>query len=118
MQCSVSALQSMISSASLDTSAYLATKTSLLSVQASGIAVREHNQAIAPAGNAAIPGLSVVAAAQATETMLVKALTGNQAVDEALLTALVVDVNDGTAKNAQNRVLALGGVLLEDSEPI
>lgn len=108
----------MISSAPLNTPAYFATKTSLLSVQASGIAVREHNQAIAPAGNAAIPGLSVVAAAQATETSLVKALNGNPAHDEPLLADLVVDVNDGTAKNAQNRVLALGGVLLEDTVPI
>lgn len=76
--------------------------------------MREQNQAIAPSGNAAIPGLSVVATAQAAETSLVKLLTGDPANDSPLLAELVEDVNDGTAKNAQNRVLALGGTLLED----
>jgi hypothetical protein len=115
----VKALQSTIlSSSSVDISEYLATKTLLLSVQASGIAIREQNQAIAPSGNAAIPGLAVVAMAQAVETGLVKQLTGSPTNDASLLASLVVDVNDGTAQNAQNRLLALGGTLLEDSYPL
>jgi hypothetical protein len=115
----VKALQSSISySSPIEISAYLATKTSLLSVQASGIAVRERNEAIAPSGNAAIPGLAVVAMAQAVETGLVKQLTGSPANDGPLLDMLVVDVNDGTAQNAQNRLLALGGTLLEAKYPL
>lgn len=71
-------LSSITGSATLDTSAYLATKTSLLAIQSSGVAIRENNQAIAPSGNAAIAGLSTVAAAQASEIALASALTGNQ----------------------------------------
>jgi hypothetical protein len=115
----VKALQSTILySSSIEISAYLATKTSLLSVQASGIAVRERNQALAPSGNAAIPGLAVVSMAQAVETSLVKQLTGSPTNDAPLLATLVVDINDGTAQNAQNRLLALGGTLLEDNYPL
>jgi hypothetical protein len=100
-----------MSSSSIETFAHLATKTSLLSVQASGIAVRKQNQTIAPSRNGAIPGLAVVAAAQATETSLVKQLTGSSANNALLLAILVVDINDRTA---QNRLLALGGTLIEE----
>jgi hypothetical protein len=95
----VKALQSTILySSSIDTSEYLATKTSLLSVQASGIAVRKENQALAPSGNAAIPGLGVVAMAQAVETGLVKQLTGSPTNDAPLLATLVVDKTMGLRK--------------------
>lgn len=71
-------LSSITGSATINTSDYLATKSSLLAIQSSGVAIRANNQAIAPSGNAAIAGLSTVAAAQASEIALASALTGNQ----------------------------------------
>ncbi|KAI9661082.1 MAG: hypothetical protein M1821_009409 [Bathelium mastoideum] len=115
----VQSLQSMISnSTSPNLSSYNATKTSLLAIQSSGIAQRQQNQAIAPSGNAAIPGLNKVEAAQAMETALVKQLTGNPADDEPKLNSLVTMVTGGTSQNAQNRVLALGGELLQTTNVI
>lgn len=109
---SVQKLQSLLVASPVDTSAYLATKTSLLAIQTSGVAVRMNNQKIAPSGNAAINGINSFANAQQTEIAQAMALTGNVADDSALLNTLVTEVNAGTAANAKNRVLALGGQVI------
>lgn len=84
-------LAEVTATTALNTTLYLANKASLLAVQSSGVAVRANNQAIAPAGNAAIPGLSAVAGAQQTEIALASALSGNVVCDPQILDVLRAD---------------------------
>jgi hypothetical protein len=75
----VTALGNVLAQNPLDTTLYSATQGSLLGFVTKGIAIRENNQKIAPAGNGALPGLATVATAQLTELSLTMslALTGN-----------------------------------------
>ena len=67
-----------------------------------GMTIREYNQLIAPAGNAALPGLAKYAAAQATELGLAQSLNGIPAHDAPILAMLVSDVTTGIQLNQNN----------------
>ena len=60
------------------------------------------NQAVAPPGNAALPGLAMYATAQGTEQMLAESLTGDPAVDGSVLATIKSDVLAGTQLNEYN----------------
>lgn len=90
---------------------YAAAQTSLLGFVTKGITIRQNNQKIAPAGNAALPGLAVVAMAQAGElngTMqlavpasgMVDKVAANKIVD-----MLKMGFVGGTAKNKENLMM-------------
>jgi len=70
----VTALGSVLAQNPVDTTLYAATQGSLLGFVTSGIAIRENNQRIAPAGNGAVAGLAIVAAAQMAELGLTVSL--------------------------------------------
>jgi hypothetical protein len=70
----VTALGFILAQNPLNTTLYSATQESLLGFVTKGIAIRENNQKIAPAGNAAIPGLATVAMAQMVELSLTQSL--------------------------------------------
>ena len=74
----------------------------LIAAVAAGIKIREFNQAVAPAGNAALPGLARYAAAQATEAGLALQLTGVPAHDADVLSTLVDDIHAGIQLNEYN----------------
>lgn len=76
---------------------------------AAGQRIREFNQAVAPAGNAALPGLAQYAAAQAVEAGLAASLTGEYAHDEGVLATLVDDVHAGIMLNERNLANATMG---------
>ncbi|KAH6666693.1 hypothetical protein B0J14DRAFT_453773, partial [Halenospora varia] len=66
----VTSLGAMLAENPIDQTVFAAGQSSLLGFVKQGIAIRENNQKIAPAGNAALPGLAMVAMAQMTELNL------------------------------------------------
>lgn len=64
--------------------------------------IRLFNQQIAPAGNAALPGLAKYAAAQQTEQSLAMGLTGVPGQDAAALSSLKSDIMAGIKLNEMN----------------
>lgn len=62
----VSSLGAMLNESPVDTTLFAAGQASLLGFVKQGIAVRQNNQAITPAGSSAIAGLATVAMAQMT----------------------------------------------------
>lgn len=67
-----------------------------------GMSIRAFNQAVAPPGNAALPGLSTYAAAQSTELGLAESLTGEPTNDLPILSTIHNDVIAGTQLNEYN----------------
>lgn len=86
----------------VDQSAFLVAKGELIAVIMSGQKIRMFDQQIAPAGNAALPGLAKYAAAQATELSLAQGLTGNPSQDETSLNTLKSDIMMGIQLNEMN----------------
>ena len=66
------------------------------------MSIREFNQAIAPPGNAALPGLEIYAVAQSTELGLAESLTGVSSHDLPILSTIHGDVVAGTKLNEYN----------------
>ena len=67
-----------------------------------GMSIRAFNQAVAPPGNAAVPGLAVYAAAQSTELGLAESLDGVPSHDLPILSMIHDDVVAGTQLNEYN----------------
>ncbi|CAG8957695.1 hypothetical protein HYFRA_00000030 [Hymenoscyphus fraxineus] len=85
-----------------DEAAIKADQAKLVEIVKEGAAVRANNQKIAPAGNAALPGLAKVANAQAGELKIAEALTGKTATDAKSLASLTEMFNGGIKQNQQN----------------
>lgn len=82
-----------------------------------GVAIRENNQKIAPAGNPAIPGLATVAMAQMAELNLTMSLGAggvNVARDNTTVNTLKGDFAGGIMQNMKN--LAAVSCLLHTGE--
>jgi hypothetical protein len=99
----------------IDTTLYSATQASLLGFVIKGIAIRENNQKIAPAGNAAIAGLATVAMAQMVELSLTQNLAmGGNGTDvvkaNATVEMLKGDFKGGIVQNMKN-LAAVSGLL-------
>ncbi|PVH80504.1 hypothetical protein DL98DRAFT_375652, partial [Cadophora sp. DSE1049] len=70
----VNALGMVLAQNPMDVTLYGATQTSLMGFVTKGIVIRENNQKLAPAGNAALDGLAKVANAQMEELSLTMSL--------------------------------------------
>ncbi|KAL3420458.1 hypothetical protein PVAG01_08957 [Phlyctema vagabunda] len=81
---------------------FAAAKSSLLDFVNKGIAIRQNNQQIAPAGNPAIPGLAIVANAQIEEFNLSSSLTGDLSIDTQTVATLKMDFAGGIEQNTKN----------------
>lgn len=90
-------------SGNVDKGKYEDTKKALLGFIHAGMSQREWNQANAPEGNAAIPGLDFVAGAQQTELGLALKLNGDPNNDKDIVQNLIKDFTDGTGKNKDNK---------------
>lgn len=80
-------------------------QSSLLNFVTTGIAIRQNNQAIAPPGNSAIPGLAIVANAQVAELNLTMSLGSGGVVvarDNATVATLKMDFAGGIVQNMKN----------------
>ncbi|CAG8982589.1 hypothetical protein HYALB_00007306 [Hymenoscyphus albidus] len=91
-----------------DAAAIKADQAKLVEIVKEGAAVRANNQKIAPAGNAALPGLAKVANAQAGELKIAEALTGKTATDAKSLASLTEMFTGGIKQNQQNAKDAAG----------
>jgi hypothetical protein len=103
----VTALGFILAQNPLNTTLYSATQASLLGFITKGIAIRENNQKISPAGNAAIPGLATVAMAQMVELSLTQNLVmGGNGTDvvkaNATVETLKGDFKGGIVQNMKN----------------
>jgi hypothetical protein len=67
-----------------------------------GMSIRAFNQAVAPPGNPALPGLATYALAQNTELGLAESLTGVPDHDLPILSTIHSDVVAGTQLNEYN----------------
>lgn len=90
------------SSTPVDQTAFEIAKGELLSDIQGGMNIRLFNQQIAPAGNAAIPGLAKYQAAQQTEQNLAMGLTGVPSEDKSALDMLKSDIMAGIKLNHKN----------------
>jgi len=112
-QNAVSAVGDVLAEQPMDSTMFDSAKTSLMNFVVSGINIRINNQKIAPAGNAAIPGLAVVAMAQMEELNLTMSLSATDlAGSNATVTTLKKDFAGGIVKNMENLQMALGGCSL------
>ncbi|KAK2606664.1 hypothetical protein N8I77_005398 [Diaporthe amygdali] len=102
-QASVEKVKAAVSQNPIDQAAFTAAKSQLLDFVNAGISARENNQAIAPAGNAAVDGLGIVQNAQAEELNLAQSLTG-AASDLDIVSQLETDFAGGIKQNQQNKV--------------
>ncbi len=71
--------------------------------------LRKYNQAIAPSGNPAVPGLAKYAKAQQAEQKLSMSLTGKPSHDKEILATLVGDIHNGTMLNMMNLEKSIEG---------
>ncbi|KAK6415834.1 hypothetical protein LTR81_010591 [Elasticomyces elasticus] len=101
-------LQSLESS-SFSQSTFDIQKGELIADIKGGMSIREFNQAVAPTGNAALPGLATYAAAQSTELGLAESLTGMPSHDLPILVTIHSDVVAGTQLNEYNLGNATAG---------
>lgn len=102
---SVSALGAMLNEDPVDPTLFAAGQASLMGFVKQGIAVRQNNQQIAPAGNPANPGIAMVAMAQMTELNLTMGLgMGGVSVarDNTTVMMLLGDFKGGIAQNGKN----------------
>jgi hypothetical protein len=74
----VTTLGNILNTTPFNPTLYATTQFDLLQFVETGITIRENNQAIAPVGNGAIPGLAIVANAQAAELMLTQGLAADE----------------------------------------
>ena len=101
----VSALGNILSENPLNTNVFAVAQSSLLNFVTIGIAIRQNNQKIAPVGNAAIPGLAIVANAQMVELNLTMSLGmgGVDVVrDNTTVEMLKKDFEGGIVQNMMN----------------
>ncbi|KAM3075004.1 hypothetical protein ACMFMG_007536 [Clarireedia jacksonii] len=106
----VGALGFIIAEQPMNQSTFDAGKASLLDFVTKGIAIRAQNQKIAPAGNAAIPGLATVAKAQMEELNLTMSLNAaDLAAANRTLDMLKKDFMGGIVQNMLNLANATGG---------
>jgi hypothetical protein len=100
-----STLGAMLSEDPVDPTLFAAGQASLLVFVKQGIAIRQNNQQIAPAGNAANPGIAMVAMAQMTELNLTMGLGMggvSLARDNATIKMLLGDFKGGIEQNGKN----------------
>ncbi|KAH8773333.1 hypothetical protein BGZ57DRAFT_408169 [Hyaloscypha finlandica] len=107
----VTALGNVLAQDPMDLTLYAATQASLLGFVQKGIQIREQNQKIAPAGNAAIAGLATVAMAQMAELSLTMSLAlaanGTDVVKaNATVETLKGDFKGGIKQNMMNLAAA------------
>jgi hypothetical protein len=103
----VTALGFILAQNPIDAMIYSDTQASLLGFVTKGIVIRENNQKIAPAGNAAIVGLATVAMAQMAELSLTQSLAmGGNETDilkaNATVEMLKGDFKGGIVQNMKN----------------
>ncbi|KAF7861357.1 hypothetical protein EAF04_007922 [Stromatinia cepivora] len=109
-QAAVKAVGKILQETPLNSSMFDAAKSSLLKFVKKGIAIRENNQKITPAGNAAIPGLATVAMAQQEEFNLTMSLTASDpAGSNATVAKLKKDFAGGIVQNMKNLASATIG---------
>ncbi|GAB7351950.1 hypothetical protein MBLNU459_g2482t2 [Dothideomycetes sp. NU459] len=95
-------LQQIEAASPVNQTAFLIGKGELIADVLGGMKIREFNQAVAPANNAALPGLAKYAAAQSTELGLAESLTGVPSHDASILATLVSDIHAGIQLNYEN----------------
>lgn len=99
-------LMSILSTQPVNTQAYTTSRTALLQFVNNGIAIRQSNQLITPAGNKAQAGVATVANAQLTELMLTSSLTAAGTDDVAgnmkIVQTLQSDFSGGIMQNMKN----------------
>ncbi|KAL5322110.1 hypothetical protein ACEPPN_010079 [Leptodophora sp. 'Broadleaf-Isolate-01'] len=111
----VNALGMVLGQNPLDMTLYGATQTSLMGFVTKGILIRENNQKLAPADNAAIAGLAIVAGAQAEELNLTMSLAvpASGAIDTVAagktVETLKKDFAGGIDQNKKNLAAATSG---------
>jgi hypothetical protein len=99
------AMASILSQDPVDSTLFGASQSSLMGFVTKGIAIRQNNQKIAPAGNAALAGLATVAMAQMAELNLTMSLGMggvNVARDKATVETLKADFAGGIMQNKKN----------------
>lgn len=99
-------LMTILSTQPVNTQAYTTSRTALLQFVNNGIAIRQSNQLITPAGNKAQAGVATVANAQLTELMLSSSLTAAGTDDVAgnmkIVQTLQGDFSGGIMQNMKN----------------
>ncbi|PQE05697.1 integral membrane protein [Rutstroemia sp. NJR-2017a BVV2] len=109
-QAAVTSIGAILSQQPVNNSTFNTAKASLLDFVNKGIAIREQNQKIAPAGNAAIPGLATVANAQIKELNLTMSLDANDiSAASATVAKLKADFSGGIVQNMKNLAAATMG---------
>lgn len=104
-QAAVNSLGSLLAENPINENLFNSGQASLLSFVQKGISIRENNQAIAPDGNPAIPGLAIVATAQITELNLTMSFgVGGVNVqrDNATVQSLISEFKGGVEQNMKN----------------
>jgi len=116
-QVSVQAIANMMQNSrngSVDMLQFMTMKAQLLSFVTAGISVRENNQALAPPGNVALPGLGKVASAQQMELSLSSSLSGDKNIDMPTIQTLQNAFAGGMKQNMQNLLDATQGCATSD----
>ncbi|KAH8758515.1 hypothetical protein F5882DRAFT_261922, partial [Hyaloscypha sp. PMI_1271] len=101
-QSQTTVIQKLLSSNTSDSGGFQSAKSKLVTIVNQGITIRQNNQKIAPAGNAAIAGLATVATAQMGELKLAQGLTGTPNIDNPNLSSLQTMFSGGIKQNQQN----------------
>ncbi|KAK0108078.1 hypothetical protein ONS95_002899 [Cadophora gregata] len=119
----VNALGMVLGQNPLDMTLYGATQSSLMGFVTKGILIRENNQKLAPAGNAALDGLAKVAGAQAEELNLTMSLAipASGAIDTVAagetVKTLQKDFAGGIEQNKLNLAAAMSGCTMAAATP-
>ncbi|PQE04634.1 ATP binding protein [Rutstroemia sp. NJR-2017a BBW] len=109
-QAAVTSIGNILAASPVDPATFNSAKASLLDFVNKGIAIREENQKIAPAGNAAIPGLATVANAQIEELNLTMSLDATDlTAASATVEKLKADFSGGIMQNMKNLQAATMG---------
>jgi hypothetical protein len=101
----VTSLKFLLAESPINNTLFMQGQSSLLVFVQKGIDIRTNNQQIAPPGNAAIPGLAMVAMAQMEElnfTMSLGMGGVNLQRDNMTVTNLIADFNGGIEQNMKN----------------
>jgi len=110
----ISNLMQNSTNGSINLAQFMTMKAQLLSFVSAGISVRENNQALAPPGNAALPGLGKVASAQQMELSLSSSLSGDRNIDMPTIQTLQNAFAGGMKQNMQNLLDATQGCATSD----
>lgn len=109
-QKAVTAVGKALQQSPFNASMFDAAQSSLMTFVQKGIQIRQNNQKIAPAGNAAIPGLATVAMAQQEELNLTMSLTASNVTgSNATVAKLKTDFAGGIVQNMKNLAAATKG---------